>query len=142
MTDINAALGLSQLRRYNKLVNRRHEIIKKYDEALIPLGFLTLKHSSKHSKSSGHLYMTRLPEEYGISRDEFITKLSELGIPTNVHFKPLPMFSAYKKLGFDIKDYPNAYSFYKIEVTLPLHTRLSDEQVDYVINSIKKVLGL
>ena len=140
MTDIQAALGLSQLRRYDKLVSRRHEIIRKYDEALIPLGFYTLKHFSSHSKSSGHLYITRLPEKYGISRDEFITKLSELGIPTNVHFKPLPMLSAYKKLGFNIEDYPNAYNFYKNEVTLPLHTRLTDEQVEYVINCIKQVL--
>ena len=140
LTDIQAALGLSQLRRYNRLVNRRHEIIKKYDDALIPLGFLTLKHSSSHSKSSGHLYITRLPEKLQISRDDFMAKLSELGVPTNVHFKPLPMFSAYKKLGFDIKDFPNAYNFYKNEVTLPLHTRLSDEQVEYVINCIKQVL--
>ena len=142
MTDVHAAIGLSQLRRYHRLVERRHEIIKKYDEALLPLGFTTLKHNSHNSKSSGHLYITRLPEKYGISRDDFITKLAELGVPTNVHYKPLPMHSAYKKLGFDIKDYQNAYNFYKNEVTLPLHTRLTDDQVDYVINSIKKVLSL
>lgn len=142
MTDVHAAIGLSQLRRYHRLIDRRHEIIKKYDEALLPLGFTTLEHKGYKSKSSGHLYITRLPEKYGITRDDFIVKLAELGVPTNVHYKPLPMHSAYKKLGFDIKDYPNAYNFYKNEVTLPLHTRLTDEQVDYVITSIKKVLGL
>ena len=142
MTDVHAAIGLSQLRRYHRLVERRHEIIKKYDDALLPLVFTSLEHNGYKSKSSGHLYITRLPEKYGISRDEFIEKLAELGVPTNVHYKPLPMHSAYKKLGFDIKDFPNAYNFYKNEVTLPLHTRLTDDQIDYVIDSIKKVLGL
>ena len=141
MTDILAAIGLSQLRRYHRLIQRRHEIIKKYDEALLPLGFTTLKHFSEGSKSSGHLYITRVPEKYGISRDEFIARLAELGIPTNVHYKPLPMHTAYKKLGFDMNDYPNAFNFYKNEVTLPLHTRLTDEQIEYVITSVKKVLG-
>ena len=142
MTDVHAAIGLSQLRRYHRLVERRHEIIKKYDDALKPLGFSSLEHIGYKSKSSGHLYITRLPEKYGISRDEFIEKLAELGVPTNVHYKPLPMHSAYKKLGFELKDFPNAFNFYKNEVTLPLHTRLSDEQIDYVITSIKKVLKL
>lgn len=142
MTDILAAIGLSQLRRYHRLIQRRLEIIKKYDEALLPLGFTTLKHCSEDSKSSGHLYITRVPEKYGISRDEFIVKLSEMGVPTNVHYKPLPMHTAYKKLGFDMNDYPNAFDFYKNEVTLPLHTRLTDEQVDYVVVSIKKILGV
>ena len=140
MTDVHAAIGLSQLRRYHRLVERRHEIIKKYDDALKLLGFYSLEHIGYKSKSSGHLYITRLPEKYRISRDEFIEKLAELGVPTNVHYKPLPMHSAYKKLGFDIKDFPNAYNFYKNEVTLPLHTRLTNEQVDYVIDCIKKVL--
>jgi dTDP-4-amino-4,6-dideoxygalactose transaminase len=140
MTDILAAIGLSQLRRYHKLIQRRHEIIKKYDEALLPLGFTTLKHCSEGSKSSGHLYITRVPEKYGISRDEFIVKLSEMGVPTNVHYKPLPMHTAYRKLGFDMNDYPNAFNIYKNEVTLPLHTRLTDEQIEYVITSVKKVL--
>ncbi len=140
MTDVHAAIGLSQLRRYHRLVERRHEIIKKYDDALLPLGFTSLPHDSYKAKSSGHLYITRLPEKYGISRDEFIEKLAELGVPTNVHYKPLPLHSAYKKLGFDIKNYPNAYKFYQSEVTLPLHTRLTNEQVDYIILSIKKLL--
>ncbi len=142
MTDVHAAIGLSQLRRYHRLIARRHEIIKKYDNALLPLGFTTLAHKTDNSKSSGHLYITRLPEKYEINRDEFIEKLAELGVPTNVHYKPLPMHSAYKKLGFDIKDFTNAYNFYKNEVTLPLHTRLTDEQIDYIVISIKKVLGL
>ena len=142
MTDVHAALGLSQFRRYHRLVARRHEIIKKYDDALLPLGFTTLVHQTDNSKSSGHLYITRLPENYKISRNLFIEKLAELGVPTNVHYKPLPMHSAYKNLGFDIKDFPNAYNFYKNEVTLPLHTRLTDEQIDYIVISIKKVLGL
>lgn len=140
MSDIHAALGLSQLRRYDKLMTRRHEIIRKYDKALKSLGFSSLPHETDSSISSAHLYITRLPEKYGISRNEFIGKLAELGVQTNVHYKPLPMHSAYKKLGFDMKDFPNAFNFYKNEVTLPLHTRLSDGQIDYIITSIKKVL--
>ena len=140
MTDIHAALGLSQLRRYEKLIARRHEIIKRYDEELKPLGFTSLQHSTNDSRSSGHLYITKLPEKYGISRNDFITKLAELGVPANVHYKPLPMHSGYKKFGFDIADYPVAYKFFVNEITLPLHTKLTDEQVEYVISSIKEIL--
>ena len=142
MTDIHAALGLSQLRRYDKLMVCRHEIIRRYDEELKPFGFTTLNHETDDSKSSGHLYITRLPEKYGISRNDFITKLAELGIPANVHYKPLPMHSGYQKLGFDISDYPNAYAFFKNEVTLPLHTKLTNEQVESVIFAIKEILGV
>ncbi len=142
MTDILASLGISQLRRYDSILARRHEIIRRYDEALLPLGFSTLKHFTNDSVSSGHLYITRLPDKYRLNRNDFITRLAELGVPANVHYKPLPMHSAYKKLGFDIKDFPNAYNYYKNEVTLPLNTRLADEQIEYVICCIKKVLKL
>lgn len=140
MTDIHAALGLSQLRRYDSLMKRRHQIIKMYDDALLPIGFTTLRHHTDNSVSSGHLYITTIPKNSSVTRDEFIQKLAEMGVPANVHYKPLPMHSGYKKLGFDIKDYPNAFNFYKNEVTLPLHTRLTDEQIEYVITSVKKVL--
>ena len=141
MTDIHAALGLSQLRRYEKLMARRHEIIKRYDEALMPLGFISLRHSTNNSRSSGHLYITRLPEKYGISRNDYIDNLAELGVPANVHYKPLPMHSGYQKLGFNISQFPQAYNFFEKEITLPLHTKLTDEQVEYVISSIKEILS-
>ena len=142
MTDVHAALGISQLRRYNKLLARRHEIIKCYDEELKPLGFTSLKHTTDNSESSGHLYITTLPEKYGIFRNDFIIRLAKLGIPANVHYKPLAMHSGYQKLGFNISDYPNAYAFFKNEVTLPLHTKLTDEQVESVILAIKEILGI
>lgn len=141
MTDIHAALGLSQLRRYDNLMARRHCIIKRYDEVLKPLGFSSLPHKADDSTSSGHLYITRIPGKYGISRNDFIVKLAEKGIPANVHYKPLPMHSAYKKLGFRIEDYPNAFNYFENEVTLPLHTKLTNEQIEYILSSIKLILG-
>ena len=140
MTDIMGAIGLKQLERYPKMLERRKEIICRYDEALRPLGIQTLNHYTDEYESSGHLYITRVPNITVEQRNEIITKVAEQGVATNVHYKPLPMHTAYKKLGFDIKDYPNAYRQYANEITLPLHTCLSDEQVELVINEYRKAV--
>lgn len=140
MTDIMAAIGLRQLDRYPTLLERRKEIIKKYDEACDELGVIHLQHYGKDFASSGHLYLTRIPGASDEQRREIITKLAERGVNTNVHYKPLPMMTAYKNMGWDIKDFPNAYEYYKNLITLPLHTKLSDEDVDYVIENYKDVV--
>lgn len=140
MTDLQAALGLIQLSRYPDLEKRRQEIIHKYDSAFKPLGVQVLEHYTDDYQSSGHLYLTRVPNITSEQRNAIIVKMAELGIATNVHYKPLPMHTAYKKLGFDIQDVPNAYAQFANEITLPLHTCLTDEQVDYVIESYKNVL--
>ncbi len=140
MTDVAAAIGLKQLERYPDMLKRRKEIIKRYDAALRPLGVKTLEHYTDEYESSGHLYLTRVPNVTVEQRNDIITKMAEQGVACNVHYKPLPMHTAYKKLGFDIKDYPNAYSQYANEITLPLHTCLTDEDVDYVIEKYTKVL--
>ncbi len=140
MTDIMAAIGLKQLERYSGMLEKRKAMIAKYNDAFKPLGINVLNHYTDDYKSSGHLYMTRIP---GISleeRNEIIIKMAECGISTNVHFKPLPMHTAYKNLGFDIKDYPNAYSYFENEITLPLNTRLTDEEMDYVIENYTRIL--
>ena len=140
MTDIMGAIGLAQLGRYPDMLKRRKEIIKRYDEAFRPLGVYTLEHYTTEYSSSGHLYITRLP---GISlekRNEVIIKMAEEGIACNVHYKPLPMHTAYKKLGFSIENYPNAYRFFENEITLPLHTRLTDEEVNYVIEKYSEII--
>ena len=141
MTDIQAALGVSQLRRYDQILVKRKKIIEQYDNAFRPLGLSTLNHYSDKHSSSGHLYLTFLDKINFLSREEFIEKLTQKGIPSNVHYKPLPLLSAYKKLGYDIKDFPNAYNIYKKEVTLPLYTRLSDEQVNFIIDNVKDILS-
>lgn len=145
MTDIHAAIGLAQMKRYPALLKRRREIIEKYDRAFKPLGVHTLPHFTDEYTSSGHLYLTRVFKKNGepISdeeRREIIIKMAERGITTNVHFKPLPMMTGYKKLGFDIKDYPNAYAHYANEITLPLFSRLTDEEVDYIIDNYTDVI--
>lgn len=140
MTDINAAIGLKQLERYDALLARRREIIEKYDKAFLDAGLMPLKHFDDESRSSGHLYLLRIPEFKAEDRNRLITKLAEQGIATNVHYKPLPMMTAYHTLGFDIKNYPNAYAMYENEITLPLHTKLSDDEVDYVIENVLQVL--
>ena len=140
MTDIMAAIGLAQMSRYEGMLERRKEIIGKYDAAFKPLGVQVLQHYTNEYQSSGHLYLTRIP---GISleqRQEIIVKMAEAGIATNVHYKPLPMMTAYKKMGFDIKDYPNAYEQFENEITLPLHTRLTDEEVKYVIEKYCEIV--
>lgn len=140
MTDIMAAIGLKQLERYPGLLQRRAEIIHRYDAALKPLGVETLTHFGEDYRSSGHLYITRVPNITEQQRNDIIVKMAEREIACNVHYKPLPMMTAYKTLGFDIEDYPNAYKHYVNEITLPLHTKLSDEDVAYVIENFTKVL--
>ena len=145
MTDIHAAIGLAQMERYPALLKRRREIIEKYDRAFKPLGVHTLPHFTDEHISSGHLYLTRIFKKNGEpvsdgERREIILKLAERGITTNVHYKPLPMMTGYKKLGFDIKDYPNAYAHYANEISLPLFSRLTDEEVDYIIDNYTDVI--
>ena len=146
MTDIHAAIGLAQMERYPALLKRRREIIEKYDLAFKPLGVHTLPHFTDEHISSGHLYLTRIFKKNGEpvsdgERREIIIKLAERGITTNVHYKPLPMMTGYKKLGFDIKDYPNAYAHYANEISLPLFSRLTDEEVDYIIDNYTDVIN-
>ena len=141
MTDIMAALGLVQLKRYPALLERRREIIRRYDEAFRPLGIEVLNHYSEQHQSSGHLYITRIPGADTERRQEIIVKMAEQGIATNVHYKPLPMMTAYKNLGFDIADYPNAYARFANEITLPLHTCLTDEEVQYVIDNFVAIVS-
>ena len=140
MTDIMAAIGLRQLDRYASLLARRKEIIAKYDAACDELGVKHLVHYGENFASSGHLYLTRIPGVSDEQRREIIIKLAERGIATNVHYKPLPMMTAYKAMGWDIKDFPNAYNYYANLITLPLHTQLSDEDVEYVIENFKDVV--
>jgi len=140
MTDIAAGMGLVQMQRYEAMLNRRKAIITKYDKAMDELGVIHLKHYDDENCSSGHLYLTRIPNVSLEERNTIITKLAEQGVATNVHYKPLPMMTAYKNLGFDIKDYPNAYAQFANEITLPLDTRLTDEDVEYVIEKYKEVV--
>lgn len=141
MTDIMGALGLVQLDRYADMLKRREEIVKKYDAAFIPFGIKTLSHFVNDRVSSYHLYITRIPGITPEQRNEIITKMAETGIACNVHYKPLPMHTAYKNLGFDIADYPNAYDMFANEITLPLHTKLSDQDVEFVIARFKAIVS-
>lgn len=138
MTDISASIGLSQLARYDEILKRRRQIVKMYDEAFESENFWKPVHISEESKSSCHLYLLRLNGKNEHERNKCIEKMAELGVATNVHYKPLPLLTAYKNLGFDISNYPQAYNMYKNEVTLPLHTLLTDEEVNYIIDSMKK----
>lgn len=140
MTDIMASIGLAQLSRYSELLEKRKQIIEKYNNELKKCNVQTLKHFTDETKSSGHLYMVRLLGKDEKYRNKIIENLAQKGIPTNVHYKPLPMMTAYKKLGFDIKNYPNAYNMYKNEITLPLHTLLSDEEIEYIIKNFGTAL--
>lgn len=141
MTDLQAALGLKQLERYDEIVARRKEIIKMYDEAFVDLPVEVMLHDTNNKVSSGHLYLVRLKGKNCEYRNALITALAEKGIATNVHYKPLPMHSAYKSMGFDMKQYPWAYCMYKNEITLPLHTCLSNEEVNCIIEHMQAVLG-
>lgn len=140
MTDIAAAMGLAQMKRYAGMLARRQEIIGRYDAALKPLGVEVLPHYTAEKQSTGHLYITRVPGITPEQRNEIIIKMAERGVSCNVHYKPLPMHTAYKNLGFDIADYPNAYARFANEITLPLHTCLTDEQVAYVIETYVDIL--
>ena len=145
MTDIMAAIGLKQLDRYPGMLERRKEIIAKYDAMCDEIGVKHLIHSGENFQSSNHLYLTRIFKKDGTpisdaERREIIIKLAERGVNTNVHYKPLPMMTAYKAMGWDIKDFPNAYAYYENLITLPLHTKLSDEDVEYVIENYRDVV--
>ena len=140
MTDVAAAIGLVQMKRYAAMLERRKEIIGRYDAALCPLGVQSLPHYTDTHQSSGHLYITRIPGITAQQRNEIIIKMAERGVACNVHYKPLPMHTAYKNLGFDIADYPNAYNHFAREVSLPLHTCLTDEQIAYIIENFVEVL--
>lgn len=140
MTDIAAAIGLKQFERYPQLLKRRKEIIERYDAALKPIGVKTLSHYTEEWESSGHLYLTRVPGITAEQRNEIITKMAERGVACNVHYKPLPMHTAYKNLGFDIAEYPNAYAHFANEISLPLHTCLTDKEVEYVIEQYATVV--
>ena len=140
MTDIMAAIGLRQLDRYPQLLSRRAEIISRYDAMCDEMGVKHLVHSGENFQSSNHLYLSRVPGIGDRERREIIVKLAECGVNCNVHYKPLPMMTAYKDMGWDIKDFPNAYEYYENLITLPLHTLLSDEDVEYVITNYKNVV--
>ncbi len=141
MTDIMAGIGLAQMKRYDGLLARRRAIIERYNEALKDCNVQVLNHYTEESASSGHLYLVRLLGKSVEERNEVINRMAERGIACNVHYKPLPMMTAYKNLGFDIADYPNAYNQYCNEVSLPLHTRLSDEDVEYVIRNFVGIIN-
>lgn len=141
MTDVMAGIGLVQLKRYPEMLYRRRQIIKMYNKGLEGCNVQVLNHYGDNHSSSGHLYLVRLLDRDVEYRNNVITKMAERGIACNVHYKPLPMMTAYKNLGFDIANYPNAYNQYKNEVTLPLHTLLSDEEVQYVIKNFVEVIS-
>ena len=140
MTDIMAGIGLAQFKRYPGMLERRKHIISVYDAALKDLPVAVLNHYGEDHQASGHLYITRLLGRTDQERRDVIVKMAERGIACNVHYKPLPMMTAYKALGFDIKDYPNAYHLFENEITLPLHTRLSDEDVEYIITNYVDII--
>ena len=141
MTDIMAAIGLKQLERYPSLLARRKEIIAKYDAMCDELGVLHLNHYADDHISSGHLYLVGVPGIGHEKRCDIINKMAELGVACNVHYKPLPMMTAYKALGFDVVDYPNAYNQYRNVITLPLHTKLSNADVEYVISNFVNIVS-
>lgn len=140
MTDIAAAMGLAQFKRYEQMLRRRKEIIDFYDNAFIPYGIETLPHYTTKHQSSGHLYITRIPGIQQKQRNEIIIKMAEKEIICNVHYKPLPMMTAYKRLGFKIEDYPNAYAHFINEITLPLHTRLKDKEINYIVENYQEIV--
>ena len=140
MTDIMAAMGLVQMKRYPDMLLRRKAIIERYDQALKAASIKVLEHYTDQHQSSGHLYITRVPNITTEQRQTIIEKMAEEGIATNVHYKPLPMMTAYKNMGFDIKNYPNAYAHFANEITLPLHTKLTNEEVDYIIDNYIRII--
>ena len=140
MTDIMAAIGLAQLERYPGLLERRREIINRYNDAFKDCPVSVVPHYTDEHMSSGHLYLVRINDATIEQRNELIERMAEKGVATNVHYKPIPMHTAYKKLGFTIDDYPNAYDQFKNEITLPLHTLLTDEEVQYIIEQFKRII--
>ena len=140
MTDVIAAIGLVQMKRFPALLARRKQLIERYNETLKDENVSLLSHYTDDYTSSGHLYLVRLTGRDSNDRNQVINKMAERGIATNVHYKPLPMMTAYRKLGFDIKNFPNAYHFFENEITLPLYTKLTDEQVDYILENFKDII--
>ena len=140
MTDVAAAIGLKQMERYPGMLARRRELIGKYDKEFLPLGIEALPHYTEEHHSSGHLYITRIPGITGEQRNEIIRRMADVGIACNVHYKPLPLLTAYREMGFDITDYPNAYEHFLNEVTLPLHTGLTDGEATYVAENYCRIL--
>lgn len=140
MTDVAAAMGLAQMKRYPDMLKRRRAIIERYDSAFKPLGIKVLSHYTAEHTSSGHLYITRVPGITSAQRSEIIIKMAERGVACNVHYKPLPMHTAYKNLGFNIENYPNAYANFENEITLPLHTCLTDEEVGYIVENYSDIV--
>lgn len=140
MTDVVAGIGLAQFRRYEGMLKRRHTIIQMYNDAFKDLDVQVLNHKDAHHTSSGHLYLLRVKGITHEKRCEIIERMAEMGIACNVHYKPLPLLTAYKNLGFDISDYPNAYAQYENEITLPLRSNLTDEEVEYIITSMKQIM--
>mgnify|MGYP000916523535 FL=1 len=140
LTDIASGIGLAQLKRYPDLLKRRFEIVERYNRGFEGTRVKPFVHFEEDKKSCCHLYIVNIEGASEEERNEIIVKMAEKGIATNVHYKPLPMHTAYKNLGFDIKDYPNAYNNYKSQITLPLHTLLTDEQVDYIIENLKALV--
>lgn len=140
MTDIMAGIGLAQLKRYPEMLRRRRQLIEKYNVALAPYAVTVLDHYGNDHSSSGHLYLVRLDGATAEQRNDVIVRMAERGIACNVHYKPLPMMTAYKAMGYDIKDYPNAYAQYQNEVTLPLHTRLTDDDVEYILDNFIDII--
>ena len=140
MTDITAAIGITQYHRYEGLLQRRRQMIERYNERLKDYPLQVLDHYDADHTSSGHLYLVRLLGKDDVYRNELIVRMAERGVTTNVHFKPLPMMTAYRRMGFDIKDYPNAYNQFRNEITLPLHTRLTDEDVEYILENFVNLI--
>lgn len=140
MTDIAAAIGLVQFERYPSLLQRRYDIVDKYDSLLAGTNIEFLKHKGENYLSSHHLYITHVRGANLEQRNKIITLMAERGIATNVHYKPLPLLTAYKDKGFDIVDYPNAYRYFENEITLPLHTKLKDEDIEYIVDNYKEVV--
>lgn len=140
MTDVQAGIGLGQLKRYESMLERRHEIVRKYEDNLKGTRVVLPDHTGESHTSSGHLYLTRLDGITLEERNEIIIKMEECGISTNVHYKPLPLLTAYKDLGFDIKNYPNAYHLFENEISLPIYSTLSDEEVDYICKNLLEIL--
>lgn len=141
MTDVMAGIGLAQIKRYPEMLYRRRQIIERYNDGLKGFNVQVLNHYGDNHSSSGHLYLVRLLGKTVEERNDVITKMAERGIACNVHYKPLPMMTAYKNLGFDIANYPNAYNQYQNEITLPLHTRLSDEDIEYIISNFIEIIS-
>ncbi len=140
MTDVMSSMGLVQLKRYADILKKRKHIIEQYDKLLENLEIETMSHYTETHTSSGHLYLTRLTGKSESYRNEVITKLAERGIASNVHYKPLPMHTAYKNLGFDIKNYPNAFEMYENELSLPLYNLLKDDDIDFIVSNLKNIL--